>query len=50
MHYFLGKTVKQDAGSSQASIELKKLTGVKIKTEVEPPKPKVHKFLLQIPF
>jgi hypothetical protein len=50
MQYFLGKAVKKDAGSSQASLEVKKPTGVKIKTEVEPPKPKVHRILFQIPF
>jgi hypothetical protein len=33
--------VKQDGGSSQTSVEVKKPTGVTIKTEVEPPKPKV---------
>jgi hypothetical protein len=38
---FSGKAVKKDAGSSQTSVEVKKPTGVKIKTEVEPPKPKV---------
>jgi hypothetical protein len=41
MQYLSGKAVKKDAGSSQTSIEVKKPTGVKIKTEVEPPKPKV---------
>jgi hypothetical protein len=41
MQYLLGKAVKRDVGSSKASIEVKKPTRVKIKTEVEPPKPKV---------
>jgi hypothetical protein len=41
MEHFLDKAVKQDAGSSQTSVEVKKPTGIKIKSEVEPPKPKV---------
>jgi hypothetical protein len=36
-----GKAVKKDDGSSKASTEVKKPTGVKIKAEVEPSKPKV---------
>jgi hypothetical protein len=50
MQYLLGKAVKKDAGSSQNSIEVKKPTGVKIKTKVEPLKQKVHSILIQIPF
>jgi hypothetical protein len=38
---FLGKGVKKDAGSSQTSIEVKKPTCIKIKSEVETAKPKV---------
>jgi hypothetical protein len=38
---FLGKAVKKNDGSSKTSIEVKKPTGVKIKTEVETSKPKV---------
>jgi hypothetical protein len=41
MEHFLGKAVKKDVGSSQTSVEVKKPTGIKIKSEVEPPKPKV---------
>jgi hypothetical protein len=36
-----GKAIKKDVGSSKTSSEVKKPTGVKIKTEVDPPKPKV---------
>jgi hypothetical protein len=39
--FSLGKAVKKDTGSSKTSTEVKKPTGVKIKSEVEPPKPKV---------
>jgi hypothetical protein len=39
---FLGKAIKKDTGSSKTSIEVKKPTGVKIKTEVEPQKTKVN--------
>jgi hypothetical protein len=35
--------VKKDVGSSKTSTEVKKPTGVKIKTEIEPSKPKVNK-------
>jgi hypothetical protein len=39
--FSLGKTIKKDTGSSKTSTEVKKPTGVKIKTEVEAVKPKV---------
>jgi hypothetical protein len=42
MHYFLSKAVKKNAGFSKTSTEVKKPTGVKIKSEVETSKPKVH--------
>jgi hypothetical protein len=41
MKHFSGKAVKKDVGSSQTSIEVKKPTGIKIKSEVETSKPKV---------
>jgi hypothetical protein len=41
MGYFSGKAVKKDVGSSQTSVEVKKPTGIKIKSEVETSKPKV---------
>jgi hypothetical protein len=50
MYFFLSKGVKKDVGSSKTSTEVKKPIGVKIKTEVDPHKPKVHKFSLQISF
>jgi hypothetical protein len=40
--FSLGKTIKKDTRSSKTSTEVKKPTGVKIKTEVNPPKPKVN--------
>ena len=39
--FSLGKTIKKDTGSSKTSTEVKKPTGVKIKTKVEAVKPKV---------
>jgi hypothetical protein len=36
-----GTAVKKDDGSSKASTEVRKPTGVKIQAEVEPSKPKV---------
>jgi hypothetical protein len=39
----VGKVVKKDVGSSKTSAEVKKPTGVKIKTEIEPSKPKVNR-------
>jgi hypothetical protein len=42
MHYFSGKAIKKDAGFSKTSTEVKKPTGVKIKSEAETSKPKVH--------
>jgi hypothetical protein len=41
MQCLSGKAVKKDVGSSHTSIEVKKPTGVKIKAEVEPSRPKV---------
>jgi hypothetical protein len=38
---FTGKAVKKGDGSSKTSTEVRKPTGVKIKAEVEPSKPKV---------
>jgi hypothetical protein len=41
MEYFPGKAVKKDDGSSKTSVEVKKPTGIKIKSEVKTSKPKV---------
>jgi hypothetical protein len=38
--------MKKDIGSSKTSTEVKRPTGVKIKSEVEPPKPKVHRLFI----
>jgi hypothetical protein len=40
--FSLGKAIKKDTRSSKTSTEVKKPNGVKIKTEVEPQKPKVN--------